>query len=98
MLSFLENEGYFDVRNIDGKWYGLRYMLFTVGVFCDCDKIGPQNGRICFDTLQNAKGFYLAWDGKTDPVVGVDGCKADKRKKINRRLDDYVNKLLKKAY
>ena len=78
MQSFLENLGYAEVRQVNGLWCGLMRMIFTVGVFIDMDRVGPMQGRICFDTWDNASKFLKEWDGKTRPVVGEDGVTADK--------------------
>ena len=79
LRRFLEEEGYQDLRVINGKMYGLHYMLFTVAVMCNLDYIGPREGRICFEDLCTARAFLKNWDGITPPIVGEDGCTADKR-------------------
>ena len=71
--------GYGDVRVINNKVCGTFRLLYTHSVMVDIDSDGNYDGgRICFDTHQNAALFLADWDGKTRPVVGVDGCKADK--------------------
>lgn len=73
-----ENHGYQQVREIDGKLYGLMRFIYTVGVVTGLDDFGYE-GRICFDTFQNAELFFRDWDGITPPVVGEDGCTSAKR-------------------
>lgn len=78
LLSILDEHGYADVRHVDGRGFcGLMRMMFTVGVCVGLDETGMK-GRICFDTWQNAQLFLSEWDGKTEPVVGEDGCTAIK--------------------
>lgn len=69
---------YRSLRNIDGMLCGIMGQVYTVGVFYGIDEIGNNEGRICFDTYQNAELFLQDWDGHTLPVVGEDGCKAVK--------------------
>lgn len=77
-LAFLHEWAFLYPKWIDGVgWCALQRMIFTVAVW---HGIGPvtMGGRFCFDSIFSAANFYLDWDGKTLPVVGVDGCKAIK--------------------
>lgn len=93
MRAFLEDNGYTDLRQIDGKWYGLMRMAYNTRLCCNLDKSGLDGG-ICFSTWRYAREFLINWDGKTDPIVGEDGCKADKRSL--RPSDDEFIALLNK--
>lgn len=66
-----------DIREHDGKLYALQAFAFTWGLMLNLNG-AVYDGRFCFDTLQNAQGFYDDWDFKTYPVVGEDGCTAIK--------------------
>lgn len=61
----------------NGMVCGIERFIYSLGVSFGLDG-HYRHGRFCFDTLQNARGFLEDWDGKTYPVVGVDGCKAIK--------------------
>ncbi len=66
-----------DLKEINGMLCGIETWLFTWSVsygFCDLYR----KGRFCFDSLQNAKGFFENWDGIEKPVVCIDGCTAIK--------------------
>jgi hypothetical protein len=80
LTNFLETMGYTQVCIVNGQVCGLMRMIFTAGLFIDMDEVGPSGGRICFDTYADASLFLKEWDGITDPVIGIDGCTADKRK------------------
>ena len=70
--------GYHYPRYIEGVgWCGIRQFIFTVGVCYGLDRIG-YTGRFCFKTLNDELGFYDAWNGIEQPVVGQDGCTAIK--------------------
>ncbi len=66
-----------DMRFINGKLCGIEKWTFTWSVSYGFDGY-LREGRYCFDSLQNALGFYNEWDGIEVPVVGIDGCTAVK--------------------
>ncbi len=77
VLNLIKN-GYSDLRVVGELGVcGISRFMYTVGVCCGCDETGYQ-GRICFDTMQNAQLFLKDWDGITMPTIGEDGCKAIK--------------------
>ena len=69
--------GYTNLRWIDGKLCGILKFLYTYGV---CVDIGEHSYkmRFCFETKLQAVGFLEIWDGETLPVIGRDGCTAIK--------------------
>lgn len=75
--EILARLGYRNIRFVNRQYCGTLQQVYTHGVFYGLDETGSL-GRYCFDTEQNATLFLAAWDGKTPPVVGVDGCKAIK--------------------
>ncbi|MFC6441025.1 hypothetical protein [Bowmanella sp. JS7-9] len=77
LAAYLMEQGYEDLRKVNGMWCGTMRMLFTHGVFIDLDHTG-QRGRICFVSKAFASLFLKEWDGKTLPAVGEDGCTAIK--------------------
>lgn len=77
LYALLLGFGYKEIRIIDGKFYGIRRMIFTTGVFCELDACSVNNGRICFETWQEASDFLSQWDGKADPASFYP--RADKR-------------------
>ena len=76
------------IQEVDGIYYGIMRMMFTVGIAVGLDR-GVYGGRFCFNTLQDALAFYDTWDFKTRPVVGQDGCTADK---VHPIFDDYFKR------
>lgn len=76
--AFFESHGYTNVRQINGKWYGLMRMIFTTGIFCDLNERGNSGGRMCFENHYDAVRFFESWDGETAPTK-ADGLTADKR-------------------
>jgi len=80
--KFLLEIGYENVRQINGRWYGVQRVGFNVGVMCNLSWSGPDDGRICFQSFRYACEFLANWDGIEAPVVGKDGCAADKRTRI----------------
>jgi hypothetical protein len=70
-------DGYAGLKTFDGMLCGLMQFMFTVGLCYGIDRTG-YTGRYCFSSLEYALGFYYHWDGKTPPVIGVDGCTAIK--------------------
>ena len=75
--QMLVDNGYQNIREIDGMVCAAMRFIFTVGVCYGIDQTGYR-GRFCFDTYQNAMLFLDEWDGRTIPVVGEDGCTAIK--------------------
>ena len=69
--------GYENIRVIDGVVCGTFRFIYTVGVCYGIDDVG-YSGRFCFDNQLSAKLFLKEWDGETLPVIGEDGCKAIK--------------------
>lgn len=75
--NLLADEGYTNVREIDGMVCATHRYIYTVGVCYGIDMTGYR-GRFCFDSQQNAELFLKDWDGQTMPVIGEDGCTAIK--------------------
>ncbi len=73
------------IKEVDGIYYGVMRMMFTVGIAVGLGH-GMYGGRFCFDTLQDALAFYQEWDFKTRPIVGENGCTADK---VHPIFDEY---------
>ena len=73
------------IKESDGIYFGVMRMAFTVGIAVGLGH-GMYGGRFCFNTLQDALAFYQNWDFKTRPIVGKDGCTADK---VDPIFDDY---------
>ena len=69
--------GYENVREIDGVVCGTMRFVYTVGVCYGIDETGYR-GRFCFDNHLYALLFLNEWDGQTPPIIGEDGCKAIK--------------------
>ena len=76
--EILKKEGYENLREINGKWYGTMRMLFTTGLFCDLTSWGNRGGRLCFETKADAVNWLKNWDGVATPTKR-DGLTADKR-------------------
>ena len=76
--EFLIDMGYREVRQINGYWYGLYRMMYSVALYCKLDASGNAGGRLCFDTWANAALWLKEWDGVQTPTK-QDGLKADKR-------------------
>ena len=79
------------IKENDGIYFGIMRMMFTVGIAVGLGH-GVYGGRFCFATLQDALAFYQEWDFKTRPIVGENGCTADK---VHPLFDDYFVKLEK---
>ena len=78
LVLYLLKMGYSDIKVAGPRGVcAVLRQLVTVGVFYGCDEYGVA-GRICFDTMQNARLFLKDWDGTTEPTVGEDGCTAIK--------------------
>ena len=73
----MEEQGYTELREVDGKVCGLFRFIFTWGVIINMDDIGYER-RFCFDNYSFASKFLEEWDGVTEPVVGEDHCTAIK--------------------
>lgn len=71
------DNGYKNIRVIDGVVCGTMRFMFTVGVCIGIDDVG-YSGRFCFNTQMEADLFLAEWDGQTMPVIGEDGCTAIK--------------------
>ena len=78
----------------DGVYFGLMPFMFTWGVAVNLRPNGIYDGRFCFSSLQEALAFFESWDFKTRPVVGVDGCTADK---CSADLNNIFNVRIKQA-
>jgi len=77
VLELIKN-GYMDLKVVGELGVcGISRFMYTVGVCYGLDETGYQ-GRICFDSMQNAQLFLHDWDGITLPKVGEDGCTAIK--------------------
>ncbi len=77
-----------NIKEVDGIYYGVMRMMFTVGIAVGLGH-GVYGGRFCFNSLQDALAFYHDWDFKTRPIVGQDGCTADK---VHPLFDDYYKR------
>lgn len=66
LINNLEQEGYFNLREVDGKMCGLYRFLFTTGLVVGIDAYGYQ-GRYCYSTTLEARDALTHWDGKGDP-------------------------------
>jgi len=66
LKSFLEKEGYTNLKEMNGKVYGLERMIFTTGLFKGLTK-HFREGRWCYHTYREAKLALEEWDGKGDP-------------------------------
>lgn len=78
-FEHLEEEGYFNLREIPGKGVcGLYRFMFTVGLCVGIDETG-YHGRYCFKDLMDARVALKDWDGIGDPIPlwikykGLDG-------------------------
>jgi hypothetical protein len=66
-IEEIQAEGYFDVVQIPERGYcGLIFMMFTVGLAWNIDKVG-YSGRYCYPNLLEARVALKEWDGKGDP-------------------------------
>jgi hypothetical protein len=66
-VQFLIDEGYFELRHIDGVgWCGLYRFAFTVGLVTGMNEYGYV-GRYCYENLSDAKEALKEWNGKNDP-------------------------------
>lgn len=63
----LDDNGYFEVREINGKTCALLRMMFTVGLVYGIDEIGYE-GRYCYERLADAKEALNTWDGQGEPT------------------------------
>ena len=75
--QMLIDNGYENIREINGMVCATSRFIFTVGVCYGIDMIGYK-GRFCFDNYAFAQLFLEEWDGVTPPVIGEDGCTAIK--------------------
>jgi len=66
-----------DLKEINGMLCGIEAWTFTWSVSYGFNDL-YREGRFCFNSLQNAKGFYENWDGISKPEIGIDGCTAIK--------------------
>ena len=73
----IAENGYTDIRIINGMICGISRFIYTCGVCYGLDETGYV-GRYCFDSHQNAALFLKDWDGLATPKIGVDGCTAVK--------------------
>ena len=83
-----------NLRENNGVYFGLMPFIFTWGVAVNLRPNGTYDGRFCFSSLQEALAFFESWDFKTRPVVGVDGCTADK---CTADLNNIFNVRIKQA-
>ena len=73
----LTENGYEEIRIINGMVCGIHRFIYTCGVCYGLDDTGYV-GRYCFDSAGYASLFLRDWDGLTTPEIGVDGCTAIK--------------------
>lgn len=73
-VDFLIDE---KVHEVNGMLCGIQRFMFTYGLLFGLDA-SVYEGRFCFNNITDAREFLNNWDGKTYPVVGVDGCTAIK--------------------
>jgi hypothetical protein len=67
MYAYLEEQGYFGVKEISGRGIcGLMRFAFTVGLCYGLDETGYV-GRYCYSELLDAKTALRDWDGIGDP-------------------------------
>lgn len=65
--KLLTNEGYTNLRYIDGVgWCGLYRFIFTTGLCIGLDDVGYK-GRYCYPTHLDASEALKEWDGTNDP-------------------------------
>lgn len=64
-------------KTVNGSVIGVQRFIFTYGILLDLNNHFYRQ-RYCFDSLQNAIGFYNDYDGSQVPIVGIDGCTAIK--------------------
>ena len=68
MKEFLEKQGDFDVRKIEGRgWCGIKPFIFTFGIFHGADNVG-YSGRWCYATKVEAEIALKYWNGVGDPI------------------------------
>lgn len=89
LINNLHQEGYTDLREIDGRWYGLYRFMFTTGLVVGLDEYGYE-GRYCYHTMSEARNALIHWYGKGDPpgewikYKGKDG----ERSRIKDKYED----------
>ena len=67
LIQFLETEGYYEIRNIDGQGLcGLRKFAFTTGLIIGIEQL-TYVGRYCFSSEQDALNALNDWNGTGDP-------------------------------
>lgn len=67
ITQFLQEEGYFDLRYIEGVGMcGLMRMAFTTGLMVNIDSSGYAY-RYCYQQLADAREALKNWDGKDHP-------------------------------
>ena len=68
LIQFLETEGYYEIRNIDGQGLcGLRKFAFTTGLIIGIGQL-TYVGRYCFPSEQDALNALNDWNGTGDPL------------------------------
>jgi hypothetical protein len=98
-MNLLGVMGYQYVRYVPGYgWCAVSRYIFTVGLVLGVSGYGLE-GRFCFKGLGPALSFYLGWDGSAPPVVGQDGCTADKADGYDiDKHPDYPGSVWQKGY
>ena len=84
--EFLKNEGYYNLKYIEGKGYcGLREFIFTTGLCCNLT-YHCFSGRYCYpkDKSKKAEIALKYWDGKEDPLGPWIKYKGDKGEYNNK--------------
>jgi hypothetical protein len=62
LRQFLEPQGYYNFRVINGKLCAMQKMLFTYGVFFDLNWMNYDR-RYCYEFESDARDNMEAWDG-----------------------------------
>jgi hypothetical protein len=66
-LTVFLNEGYSNVRQLsDGRWIGIRDMMYTTGLFVNLNKVGYEY-RYCYENFTDAAIACDTWNGIGDP-------------------------------
>lgn len=67
LLKFLEQQGYTDLREVNGVLCGLQQMNFTYGLIVKLTWFGYSH-RYCYEHKEDALEALNSWDGSGHPA------------------------------
>lgn len=69
LFSFLQEQGYYSLRDINGTICGLNQFIYTTGLVVGLD-YSTYERRYCYVSSYDAQTALDKWDGKDHPMGG----------------------------